>query len=178
MIVHASIELQKGNEVMKTKLLIILLIAIITAGCSNHKDNIIPITNTAEQFISDKGYSVINNEGYVSEYILERKHLTEMPYIQYWSVQTVDPVSFVGKQIKTSKFIVKGHPLDNVPHNSRKQTYIYLMESDERIIGGYSFPDLDDLGMGWVYTIDGKTLEELTGMPYQDWIEEWNQKYG
>ncbi|MDQ0112440.1 hypothetical protein [Paenibacillus harenae] len=174
------IELQKGSiSIMKTKLIILFLISIIMVGCNNHEDNTnkVSLSTTAELFITKKGYKIVKNEGYVYEYILEKKHLTEMPYLQYWSVQTIDPVSFVGKRIKTSKFIVKNHPLDNIDNNRGKQTNIYIMETEKQIIGGYSLPVHDDLQMGWVYTIDGKTLEELTGMPYQEWLEQWKQKY-
>lgn len=100
-----------------------------------------------------------------------------MPYSQYWSVQSVDPLSYVGKRITTSKFIVKNHPLDNENDNRNKQTIIFLMEADNEVVGGYSFPDYDELNKGWVYTIDGKTLEEFTGISYPKWSNEWNLKY-
>lgn len=64
----------------------------------------------AEQFITDMGYLIISNEGIVSEYLLDKKLLTEMPYIQYWSVQSVDPIDYIGKEITTSKLIVKTTP--------------------------------------------------------------------
>lgn len=100
-----------------------------------------------------------------------------MPYIQYWSVQSVDPIDYIGKEITTSKFIVKNHPLDNEKDNTKKQTLIFLQEADDEVIGGYSFPDFAELHMGWVYTIDGNTLEELTGEAFPKWSKEWNLRY-
>jgi len=51
------------------------------------------------------------------------------------------------------------------------------MESGDDVIGGYSIPDYQELHMGWVYSIDGETLEEMTGMSYPGWLEEWNKAY-
>lgn len=67
------------------------------------------------------GYLIISNEGIVSEYLLDKKLLTDMPYMQYWSVQSVDPVDYIGKEITTSKFIVKNHPLDNEKDNTKNK---------------------------------------------------------
>ncbi|ETT61218.1 hypothetical protein BSK66_23620 [Paenibacillus odorifer] len=163
----------------KLRTIIIPLFLIFLLGCSDEEisDNSKKEYSKAEQFITDMGYLIISNEGIVSEYLLDKKLLTEMPYIQYWSVQSVDPIDYIGKEITTSKLIVKNHPLDNEKDNTKKQTLIFLLEADDEVIGGYSFPDFDELHMGWVYTIDGKTLEELTGEAFPNWSKEWNLKY-
>lgn len=163
----------------KSRIIIVPLFLIILFGCSNNliSENSKKEYSKAERFIIDKGYLITSNEGIVSEYLLDKKLLTEMPYLQYWSVQSADPISYVGKRITTSKFIVKNHPLDNENDNRKKQTIIFLMEADNEVVGGYSLPDFDELHMGWVYTIDGKTLEEFTGISYPKWLNQWNLKY-
>ncbi|ULO08548.1 hypothetical protein H1230_07010 [Paenibacillus sp. 19GGS1-52] len=99
----------------KSRIIIVPLFLIILFGCSNNliSENSKKECSKAERFITDKGYLITSNEGIVSEYLLDEKLLTEMPYLQYWSVQSADPISYVGKRITTSKFIVKNHPLDN-----------------------------------------------------------------
>lgn len=163
----------------KLKIILVPLFLILLFGCSNNLiiENSKKEYSNEERFITDKGYLITSNEGIVSEYLLDKKLLTEMPYLQYWSVQSVDPLSYVGKRITTSKFIVKNHPLDNENDNRKEQTIIFLMEADNEVVGGYSFPDYDELHKGWVYTIDGKTLEEFTGISYPKWSNEWNLKY-
>lgn len=49
------------------------------------------------------------------------------------------------------------------------------MLSDDKIVGGYSFPD--EKMVGSVYSLDGKTLEEVTGLSFQQWEENWKKKY-
>lgn len=162
----------------KLRIILAPLFLFILFGCSNDltSENSKKEYSKEERFIADKGYKLISSEGTVSEYLLDKKLLTEMPYLQYWSVQSIDPISFVGKKITTSKFIVKNHSLDNVNNNRKKQTVIFLMEADNEVIGGYSLPDYDEY-TGWVYTIDGKTLEEFTGLSYPEWSNQWNSKY-
>jgi len=163
----------------KLRIIIVPLFLIILFGYSKNlnSENSKKEYSKAEHFITDEGYLITSNEGIVSEYLLDKKLLTEMPYIQYWSVQSVNPISYVGKKITTSKFIVKNHPLDKENDNRKKRTIIFLMEADNEVVGGYSFPDYDELHMGWVYTIDGKTLEEFTGISYSKWSKQWNLKY-
>lgn len=161
------------------RITIVSLFLIILFGCSNNLTSENPKSeySKAERFITDKGYSILSNEGIVADYVLEKKLLTEMPYSQYWSVQSVEPLPYVGKRITTRKFIVNNHPLDHVNDNRKKQTLIYVMEADNEVVGGYSYPDYDELHVGWAYTIDGRTLEEFTGISYPEWADQWELKY-
>ena len=153
--------------------LILFLFVFILVGCGEAKEN----SGAAEQFITEKGYTIVKKEKETYEYTLTKSQLTEMPYIQYWSVQSEAPDVYIGKQIRTSKFIVNHHPLDELSDQAKKQTVIYVMESGDDVIGGYSIPDYKELHMGWVYSVDGETLEEMTGMSYPGWQEEWNKAY-
>jgi hypothetical protein len=67
---------------------------------------------------------------------------------------------------------VKNHPLEKIYNVN---TNVYALVSDGQVIGGTSFPDGDFVG--GCYSLDGKTLEEVTGLSYQEWCSEWAKKY-
>ena len=53
---------------------------------------------------------------------------------------------------------------------------VYVMLCECNIIGGYSYPNADVTGA--FSSIDGKTLEEVTGLSFQQWQDNWKMKYG
>ncbi|KQY83309.1 hypothetical protein ASD24_13610 [Paenibacillus sp. Root52] len=160
-------------NINKRMLILVLFLPLI--GCSTSKK--IENDLMVEQYVLDRGYTIVHNEGIVHEYTLHKKQLVEMPYVQYWSVQDVDPLMYVGEKISTSKFIVSGHPLDENSDYDNPQTTVYVMSSATGIIGGYSYLTHSEMNDGWVYTIDGQTLEQHTGTFYRDWLEQWQDKY-
>lgn len=98
-----------------------------------------------------------------------------IPYQQAWGVQTVEPNKYFGKEITIYGFTVKNHPLETIYEES-KGTNIYIMLSEGKVIGGYSYPNADIDGA--YYSMDGKTLEEVTGLNFQQWSKAWKMKYG
>jgi hypothetical protein len=48
--------------------------------------------------------------------------------------------------------------------------------AEGKVIGGYSFPNKEMVG--WYFSLDGKTLDEVTGLSFKEWSEKWKQKYG
>lgn len=132
---------------------------------------------TAENYVNSKGYDIIKRKGEVVNYTLEKNMLygsnESTEYQQIWGVQNVEPDKYFGKQITVYGFTVKNHPLEK---EYKANTNIYIMISDGQVIGGYSFPDLSDLD-GGCSSLDGKTLEEVTGLSYTKWLEEWEKKY-
>lgn len=44
------------------------------------------------------------------------------------------------------------------------KTNVFIMLSDGKVVGGYSFPN--EKMYGSVYSLAGKTLEEITGLSY------------
>lgn len=74
-------------------------------------------------------------------------------------------------------FTVSGHPLDENSDYDKPQTNVYIMSSATVIIGGYSYLTHSEMNDGWVYTIDGQTLEQHTGISYSAWLEQWKDKY-
>lgn len=160
-------------NIYKRMVILVLLLPLIgcTTSITNENDLMV------EQYVLDRGYTIVQNEGIVHEYILDKKQLVEMPYVQYWSVQDVDPLMYVGEKISTSKFAVSGHPLDENSDYDKPQTTVYVMSSATGIIGGYSYLMHSEMNDGWVYTIDGQTLEQHTGISYSAWLEQWQDKY-
>jgi len=141
------------------------------SSCQSHTDNY----NSALRFIEDKGYKVVADGTKTPDYILTKDDLIKLPYMQYWGVQKVNPLNYTNKTIQTYRFIVTNHPLDTLIGNSKKQTIVFIMLGDNRVIGGYSIPDNSSVGS--VYSIDGKTIEQLTGMQFIDWTSQWIKKY-
>ena len=154
---------------MKKIMTLMLSIVLLFCGCKNTGSNteikntdISKATNGVEvaeemcsKYLKDKGYTIISNDGKVGEdYVLTKELLDKLPYNQYWEVQTVKASDYINKTIQTYKFVVKNHPLDNYKDNVKKQTLIWVMVCENKVVGGYSLPDL--AVTGGVYPIDGK----------------------
>ena len=77
---------------------------------------------------------------------------------------------------ETYGFTVDNHPLQKRDSNGRNGVNLYIMITDGKVIGGYSYPDGDVNGA--YSSLEGKTLEEVTGLSFQQWSEEWKKKYG
>lgn len=150
-----------------------LLLIIISV----YNKSSIAYEKTAEEYIKTKGYVITTRKGEIHRYTLEKNKLyggTEtIPYQQSWAVQKVDPDNYLGKEIRIYCFTVKKHPLEKI---HKVETNVYIMICDGKVIGGYLYPDaaID----GAVYSLDGKTLEEVTGLNFQQWKEYWRKKYG
>jgi uncharacterized membrane protein YcgQ (UPF0703/DUF1980 family) len=167
--------IEKGRYFTIKKLLCIVLglIFLIITGCSNSSGN---DEGTAVKYAKTQGYEIITQNGEIQKYTLEKSKLygsTEtLPYQQLWAVQKVEPDKYFGKEITIYGFTVKNHPLENI---YKVKANIYIMLSDGKVVGGYSFPD--EQMDGSVYSLDGKTLEEVTGLSYQQWRKNWEKKY-
>jgi hypothetical protein len=128
---------------------------------------------TATEFIAAKGYQVATEELEPMSYVLDKDKLKEMPYSMYWSVQEVNPEDYLGKEIVTIGYKVKNHPLEKIYNTS---TLVYVMLSAGKPVGSYSLPNIEG-SAGWVYSLDGKTLEEISRMTYAEWVDYWNKKW-
>lgn len=155
--------------------LILALVMLILDGCGR---GISRDESTAKQFTMAQGYKITSSKGEVFSYILDRKKLigsTEsIPYRQTWGVQKAQPDAFFGKRITIYGFTVSNHPLEQ---KVKSKTNVYIMLCEGRVIGGYSFPDIAGL-LGAPYSLNGLTLEEVTGLSYQEWLRHWEMKYG
>ncbi|MDD4142878.1 MAG: DUF4830 domain-containing protein [Bacteroidales bacterium] len=155
----------------------LLLLALIISGCSK---NVSQDEKAAETYIKSQGFNLTSHIGEVNKYTLEKSKLyggTEsIPYQQAWGVQNVEPEKYFGKEIVVYGFTVQNHPLQKRDKNANNGVNVYVMLSDGKVIGGYSYPNANVVGA--YSSIDGKTLEEVTGLSYQQWAENWKKKYG
>ena len=161
------------------KLLLILigLMLLSFVGCT---PKVTGDEKTAEDFVKSQGYTVTARKGEIQKYILEKSKLygrTEtIPYQQAWGVQAVEPDKYFRKEIVIYGFTVKNHPLQKRDKNAKDGVNVYIMLSDGNVIGGYSYPNAEVVGA--YSSLDGKTLEEVTGLSFQQWQDNWKKKYG
>jgi len=155
--------------------LIGLLILLIFIGCT---PNIIGDEKTSEDFVKSKGYTITTRKGEIQKYTLEKSKLYggtgTIPYQQIWGVQRVEPEKYFGKEIAVYGFTVKNHPMEKQDNNAKNGVNVYVMLSEGNVIGGYSRPN--DV-VGAYSSIDGKTLEEATGLSFKEWQNNWKEKY-
>ncbi|MGO4542258.1 hypothetical protein [Paenibacillus sp. 2TAB19] len=151
------------------KVLISIIVLVLLIGCSG--GNELPFERSAiTDYIEEKGYTIISYEGPSSSYELTKEKLTQLPYMMYWGLQSVDPADYIGKTINSEKFIVTKHPLAN------GKVDVYVYEVDGKPFGGTSYPHGDTADGGY-WSLEGKTLEELQPKSFQEWRESWVVKY-
>jgi hypothetical protein len=157
--------------------IVIGLIFLISAGCSK---GVAGDEKTAENYVESQGYKITARKGEIEHYTLEIGRLNgsseARPLIQEWGVQKVEPDKYFGKEISVYGFIVENHPLQEIDKNSKNGVNLNVMMTEGNVIGGYSYPNTGALG-GYS-SLDGKTLEEVTGLGYQQWQKNWKAKYG
>jgi len=153
---------------------IVGFVFLILAGCGK---DVTGDEKTAEQYVEDRGYKINTRLGKTDKYKLDKSKLygsTEtIPYQQSWGVQNVEPDMYFGKEITVYGFTVSNHPLEE---RNKAKTNVYIMLTESKVIGGYSFPNIKGL-IGSVYSLDGKTLEEVTERTFKDWSDGWEKKY-
>ena len=110
-----------------------------------------------------------------------------MPYSNYWGLQTGDVSKFLDKNVHVEKFVVTNHPLDNWESHSvnpalrvksKGKTDVWVYVIDGQAVGGISYPILDEAMTGGVWSLDGKTLEEVHSITYKEWSDKWYAKFG
>jgi hypothetical protein len=159
------------------KIILVNLIAImllILTGCNKEATG---DEKTAEEYVKIQGYKITSNlhKGKTQKYVLDKDKLLNMssPYPLMWGIQSVESDKYFGKEITIYGFTVSNHPLKKV---FNLNTNVYILLTDGKVIGGYSFPNANMLGA--YYSLDGKTLEEVTGLSFKEWKESWQKKYG
>ena len=157
-------------------LAVIAMFIMFLTGCSK---NAAGDEKKAADYAKAKGYRITSRDGKMRKYTLEKSKLCgatgTIPCQQVWAVQKVKPDKYLGKEIIIYGFTVKNHPLERIT-KQRRNTRLYIMLSEGEVIGGYSYPNSDVSGS--FYSVDGKTLEEVTGLTFKEWQESWKKKYG
>lgn len=150
---------------------LLLFVLILFVSCTSREENV-------KTFLSKRGYTVESYCGKVEEYVLSEELLKDKVYSLQWQSQAVDFKEYFRDKIEVEKLIVRNHPLDNwkaeplvvknvdgnIIYNkennmvSKGKTEIYLFIARNKIVGGRSFPVLDQHMLGdyeMIWTIDG-----------------------
>lgn len=130
----------------------------------------------AKKYIISKGYTIVSNKGETDRYILNKSMIYGSAkaslYGSIWGLQSNEPDKYFGKEIGVYGFTVKNHPLEKI-YGVKSSVYIMICEG--KVIGGFSCPSDDIVASN--YSLDGKTLEEVSGISYEQWSSEWEAKY-
>ncbi|MFM9277334.1 hypothetical protein [Paenibacillus jiagnxiensis] len=150
----------------------LIALALFMLGCNQRE--VTGDEKTAKEFVEGQEYRVISLLGLLDQYRFSKSMLygpDTTPYQQIWSKQGAKPERYFGRKISVYGFVVANHPLEK-QYNAK--TRLYIMLADGKVIGGYSFPDIEGL-VGSVYSSDGKTLEEMTAKysitKYSQWTK-------
>ncbi|MGZ4033020.1 MAG: hypothetical protein ACXVP2_12755 [Tumebacillaceae bacterium] len=161
---------------------LLVCLTLFLIGCSTTSEvahRMTPVESTISQELQQTGYQVIEAKGKTDEYKLTKDRLAKLPYSMYWGLQATDPTPYIGQTVQVYKFIVTHHPLDNWSSGdvkSKGQTEVYVFYINNKIVGGTSYPVVDEQLLGGYWSLDGKTLEQVQGKSYQTWRKEWMQK--
>ncbi|MEK4327941.1 hypothetical protein MKZ24_18265 [Paenibacillus sp. FSL R7-0297] len=167
--------------------LMTLLFSLTGCSASHSATTLDHNATAAKDYLESKGYKVSSYEGSSEVYTLTKEKLMNLPYSNYWGLQTEDPSVYLDKEVNVQKFIVTNHPLDNwkstsaKPENivkSKGKTAIWIYVVDNQAVGGHSYPVIDQAMDGGVWSLDGRTLEEVHSMSYKAWLEQWEAKFG
>lgn len=158
------------------KRLTVLIFILMLGACAPKLDE---NGQLAREYLESKGYSIKSYEGEES-FIVERQKLIDMPDISIWAVQSIEPDSFIGKEITQEIFIVKDHPLSKIYGSQKSFTNkveVRVFVFNGEVIGGTSYPVGNGVG-GAHYSLDGQTAEEVRKQDYVEWQNKWIEKYG
>lgn len=179
-----SNEIGVKRMIRKFRVSILLCIVLLAlAGCNNNKNvsRAQSDEQTAADYIESLGYTIVASEGETARYTLEPDRLKSLDDMQLWAVQEQEASTYFGKEIVTYQFIVKHHPLEQQYPADEYKISANVMIVDHKIIGGSSAPlsTTENLVVaGGEYSLEGKTLEEIKGMEYPEWLEHWKERYG
>ena len=179
-IICLSSSYKEGGELMigkRTIFVTFVFLVIILIGYAYSKNFVVNggIISIQEEYLKGKKFNIISSNGISLSYVLDKEMLREIPCSITWGIQNIDVQNYIGKNIDVYSYIVNNHKLDS--YGDMNQTFVFLIICEKKIIGGYSIPyDSKPLYAG-VYSIDGGTFEEVTGIDYQEWINKWVKKY-
>lgn len=163
--------------------LMLSLALLVIMGCSNKGGAAEGETDEqiAARYVETLGYRIVDPAGEVAQYTLDQTMLENLDYMQLWSVQKQEPDAYFGKKIITYRFLVENHPLEQQYPPDEYRIAVNVMLADHEVIGGTSGPlsiIKNLIVAGGEYSIEGKTLKEIKGLDYSQWLEHWKESYG
>lgn len=158
----------------KILLTIVALTMFIMAGCSQKT-----LESKLRDEIKEMGYEIIEYDDDVFTFEINSKEeeYKDINQAIFWEIQEFDISNYEGKNIEYHIFRVSGHPVEKSVTNA-ESTEIRLGVIDDVIVGGLSSPyKKGETYLGGPATIDGRNLEQLTDMTYEEWFNSWSEKY-
>ena len=168
-------------------IVLLSLFGLVLAGC-NTSNTQAALSNEekARAFVQTLGTTILTEEGEISRYTMNEEMLRDLSYMQLCAVQDDNPEAYLDREIVTYGFIIDHHPLEQryaaIYEENEYETYVMIMIVDGKVIGGGSvaksmkIPDL--VIAGGYSAVDGRTMEEVSGMEYAEWFADWKAKYG
>ena len=152
-------------------ILTLITLIFLFNSCNSKKED--KEYKIAESYVNSVNYKMVSYKGIKNEYILTKKNLAKPPYYIIWGMQdNIDIKDFLNKKVSVIELIVTDHPLmEKIKNYKYKSIRLYLLLVDDNIVGGYS-TTLNSTD-GGLYSINGNTLEEKTGMSFQKWRAWW-----
>ena len=155
-------------------LAIVALTMFIMAGCSQKN-----LESKLQDEIKEMGYGIIeyDEEVFTFEIKSKKDEYKNISRAIFWEIQEFDISNYEGKTIEYHIFRVSGHPVEKSVNNA-ESTEIRLGVIDDVIVGGFSSPyKKGETYLGGPATIDGRCLEQLTDMTYEEWFNSWSKKH-
>ncbi len=153
---------------------IITFMLVMVIGCGQKN-----ASSAIEKKITDLGYEIIAKEEDVETIEIKSKaeEYKEVSRAKFWDVQNLDIEKFEGKTITYHIYRVKNHPVEKNTEGAQA-TEIAIGTIDNEIVAGYSLPYLEgEIFLGGVSSLTGETLEQVTGLSYEEWVTQWENEY-
>lgn len=174
----------KNNPKLRTKKIVIcLLLSLLLIPITGCSPNILNKSDEqiAANFIKLLGYTIVSYDGEYPKYTLDRELLKNSGEFKLWGVQKAEPEQYIGKDIHTFKFTVTNHPLQKIFSHDKYDILVTVMVVDHNVIGGTSLPNykvVETVMAGTPSSIEGKDMNEIKEMSYDQWLDYWKEKYG
>ncbi|MBH5319056.1 hypothetical protein I6N90_14715 [Paenibacillus sp. GSMTC-2017] len=153
-------------------MMLVFVFLIMLAGCGGDEKS---EPSAAVHFLESKGYSIIKQQDDVVRYVLNEEMLIRMPDMVQWGLlEGVDPAVYIGKTIEVERYTATGSLA------IEGEAIITVFLSDGKSIGGFETvlvksSNNDAEGM---FSLDGKTLQEVSGKSFEAWQRDWLERYG
>lgn len=84
---------------------------------------------------------------------------------------------YIGQLIEVYAIVVEGHEAEVDFNGKHKGTIVYIMTSDNKVIGGYSYINFKHMAPGGYRGLHGENIEDIYVIDYKDFRNEWYSHY-
>ncbi|MFB9326773.1 hypothetical protein ACFFSY_12680 [Paenibacillus aurantiacus] len=145
---------------------VVIALAMMLGGCSGGGAEGSP---EATAYLESKGYQNVQQEGRVVRYVINGRLLSQSPTMEQWGLQNVDPSAYFGQTIAIERYAATGSAI-----REGKVSVSVFMAGNKPVGGFVTVPGEEGIN----YSLEGKTLEEVSGKSYEAWKQEWLARYG